>query len=122
MRRSVRSGVATAMLLFVTAAAAVRAQETLQTFLVHGSEALHAGDNAAAERAFRRALDMRPSSVEILNDLAISLARQGKTAEAIGFYERALKFKPATRLRSGTWRWRSIGPGGTGKHGRCCDS
>jgi Flp pilus assembly protein TadD len=78
MRRSVRSGVATAMLLFVTAAAAVRAQETLQTFLVHGSEALHAGDNAAAERAFRRALDMRPSSVEILNDLAISLARQGK--------------------------------------------
>jgi len=74
---------------FCDGGAAVRAQETLQTFLVHGSELLHAGDNAAAERAFRRALDMRPSSVEILNDLAISLGASGKTAEAIVLRTRA---------------------------------
>ena len=49
---------------------------------------------AAAERAFRQALSLQPSSVEILNDLGISLARQGKTAEAIVLYERALKLKP----------------------------
>jgi tetratricopeptide (TPR) repeat protein len=59
-----------------------------------GSRALREGDNAAAEKSFRVALAVAPESVEVLNDLAISLARQGLDEEAISLYLRALKLKP----------------------------
>ena len=64
-------------------------------YVAHGSQALQQGDNAEAERAFRKALGLDPRSVEILNNLAISIARQQREAEAIALYERALKIKPA---------------------------
>ncbi len=59
-----------------------------------GSRALQQGDNAAAETAFRQAYRLAPQSVEVLNDLAISIARQGREDEAIALYERALRLKP----------------------------
>ena len=59
-----------------------------------GSRALQQGDNAAAEAAFRQAYRLAPQSVEVLNDLAISIARQGREDEAIALYERALRLKP----------------------------
>ena len=74
--------------------AVIASGQDLRTLLAEGSEALQAGNNAAAEDAFRRALALQPASIEILNDLAISLARQNKHAESIAFYERALKLKP----------------------------
>ncbi len=76
-----------------------RAQATapLRALLVAGSEALQAGDNVAAAKAFQQALALDPNSVEVLNDLAIALARQGKQAEAIALYERALKVEPGNR-------------------------
>ena len=52
------------------------------------------GDNAAAEKEFRQALSIAPNSIEIINNLAISLARQGHDSEAIELYERALRLKP----------------------------
>ncbi|MCL5671748.1 MAG: tetratricopeptide repeat protein, partial [Acidobacteria bacterium] len=57
-------------------------QEFLQ-WVARGSHALQVGDNHAAEDAFRRALALDPKSVELLNNLAISIARQGRDDEAI---------------------------------------
>jgi Flp pilus assembly protein TadD len=68
-------------------------QKFLQ-FLEQGSRALEQGDNALAEKNFREAHRLDPRSVEILNNLAISLARQNREAEAIAFYEQALKVRP----------------------------
>ena len=59
-----------------------------------GTTALQQNDNPAAEKAFRQALVLAPKSIEVINDLAISLARQGKNDEAIALYERALRLKP----------------------------
>lgn len=61
--------------------------------VAQGSHALQQGDNAAAENAFRRALSLDPSSVELLNNLAISVARQGRDDEAIALYLRALNLR-----------------------------
>lgn len=72
----------------------------IQSLLVQGSQALDRGDNAAAEAAFRRALASEPQSIEILNDLAIALARQNKEAEAIATYRQALKIKPGDAITS----------------------
>ena len=63
-------------------------------FVAEGSLALQRGDNLAAERAFREALELDPNSGQILNDLAISVARQQRETEAISLYERALHLKP----------------------------
>ncbi len=69
-------------------------RQKFKSYIAQGSQALQQQDNAAAERAFRQALALAPHSVEILNDLAISIARQGREDEAIALYERALKLKP----------------------------
>jgi tetratricopeptide (TPR) repeat protein len=69
-------------------------RQKLGSYIAQGSQALQQQDNVAAERAFRHALALAPTSVEILNDLAISLAREGREDEAIAFYERALRLKP----------------------------
>ena len=66
----------------------------LRPLLIEGSEALRSGDNAAAEQSFQRALAIAPDSVQILNDLAISLAREGKHEAAIATYKKALKIAP----------------------------
>ena len=58
-----------------------------------GTQALQAGDNPAAEKAYRQALALDPRSVEVLNNLAISIARQGRETEAIALYERALQLR-----------------------------
>jgi tetratricopeptide (TPR) repeat protein len=75
----------------------VTAQQFTQ-FIAQGSQALQQGDNVAAEKAFRQALALAPQSVEILNNLAISLSRQGRVEEAIATYERALKLKPGDSI------------------------
>jgi tetratricopeptide (TPR) repeat protein len=74
--------------------------DDLQSLLAHGSQSLQSGDYANAETCFREALRSNPQSVEILNDLAISLARQNKESEAIQFYRQALKLKPGDPITS----------------------
>lgn len=66
----------------------------LRAFLQQGSSALKSGENAQAENAYRQALALAPRSLEILNNLAIALAKQGKLQDAIPFYKRALSLKP----------------------------
>lgn len=63
-----------------------------------GNSALQQGDYTAAEKAFRQALALAPNSIEILNNLAISLARLGRDNEAIALYERALQIKPGDSI------------------------
>ena len=70
------------------------AQQTFTQLLTQGSQALQQQDNVAAEHAFREALALDPKSVPVLNNLAISLARQQRETEAISLYERALRLKP----------------------------
>src|ERR1700691_3346486 len=69
-------------------------QQKFTQFLAQGSQALQQEDNIAAEHAFREALALDPKSVPVLNNLAISLARQQRETEAISLYERALRLKP----------------------------
>ena len=69
-------------------------QQTFTQLLAQGSQALQQQDNVAAEHAFRGALALDPTSVPVLNNLAISLARQQRETEAISLYERALHLKP----------------------------
>src|ERR1700761_9199960 len=69
-------------------------QQQLARFMALGSQALQKGDNAAAEQAFRQALAVDPDSIPVLNNLAISLARQQRETEAIALYEKALQLKP----------------------------
>jgi len=69
-------------------------QADVEQMLSSGSAALQRGDNAGAEMSFRQALVLNPKSVMILNNLAISLARQRKEDEAIALYERALAISP----------------------------
>ena len=66
----------------------------LHTYLEQAAEAMHKGDNAAAEGVLRRALKIDPHSLAALNNLGIVLARMGRPAEAIPFYEDALRFHP----------------------------
>jgi Flp pilus assembly protein TadD len=69
-------------------------QQNFTQFLAQGSLALQKGANVAAEQAFREALALDPNSVPVLNNLAISLARQQRETEAISLYEKALHLKP----------------------------
>jgi Flp pilus assembly protein TadD len=90
-------------------------QQKFTQFLAQGSQALQQGDNVAAEQAFREALALDPKSVPVLNNLAISLARQEREKEAISLYERALHIKPGdsvTRRNLGVayFRARQYGP------------
>ena len=66
----------------------------LHTYLEQAAEAMHKGDNEAAEQALRSALKIDPHSLAALNNLGIVLARMGRPAEAIPLYEEALKFHP----------------------------
>ena len=79
-------------------------------WVAQGSRALQNGDNHTAEESFRRALELDPHSIELLNNLAISIARQGREDEAISLYQRALKVKdgdPITRRNLGVAYFRA---------------
>jgi Flp pilus assembly protein TadD len=72
----------------------------LQSELTEAQNAMRAGDLSGAERGLRRALALDSNSLVALNELGIVLARQGKPAEAIPLYQRALSLRagdPAIR-------------------------
>jgi len=90
-------------------------QQRFAQFVAEGSQALQQGNNTAAEQAFRAALALDPKSVPVLNNLAISVARQQRETEAISLYEKALRLKPGdsvTRRNLGVayFRARQYGP------------
>ena len=90
-------------------------QQRFTQYVAEGAQALQQGNNIVAEHAFRDALALDPKSVPVLNNLAISLARQQRETEAISLYERALRLKPGdsvTRRNLGVayFRARQYGP------------
>jgi Tfp pilus assembly protein PilF len=58
------------------------------------ADAMHKGDLDVAALNLRRALELDPHSLAALNNLGIVLSREGKPAEAIPLYQRALKVSP----------------------------
>ena len=106
MKRKIAALIYLSFLLFTSACAwsqsegskLVTPRQQLSQDWSRGNSALQQGDYTAAEKAFRQALTLAPNSIEILNNLAISLARLGRDNEAIAFYERALKIKPGDSI------------------------
>ncbi|HEX3660447.1 MAG TPA: tetratricopeptide repeat protein [Acidobacteriaceae bacterium] len=70
-----------------------RVRQEFSRDIAEGTRALQAGDNPTAEKAYRQALALAPHSVEVLNNLAIAIARQGRESEAIQLYEQALRLR-----------------------------
>jgi len=55
---------------------------------------LQAGEHAAAERAFRQALEAAPDSAVARSKLGVVLAQQGRLDEAIAEFSKALSLRP----------------------------
>ncbi|MGS1017758.1 hypothetical protein [Allosphingosinicella humi] len=67
------------------------AQEDLGTLYQNlGGLAFNAKDYPKAEAAFRKQLELQPSSQEAMNNLAAALIQQKKTGEAIGLVEQRI--------------------------------
>lgn len=62
--------------------------------LEEGERHLQAGDFAAAERAFARAVEFSADSAVAHSKLGVALAQQGKIDEAIGLFSKALALQP----------------------------
>jgi tetratricopeptide (TPR) repeat protein len=61
-----------------------------KTLIAHGSAALQLRDTKTARQDFLAAHDVAPSSADIYVDLAMVSLAEGKTDEAIGFFDNAL--------------------------------
>lgn len=59
-----------------------------------GQQALQSGDLARAEQLFRQHLSQHPGSAEALSNLGAICSRREQFAEAVAFYEKALKANP----------------------------
>src|ERR1700751_825047 len=55
---------------------------------------MHRGYLSSAEQSLRRALALNAKSLAVLNNLGIVVAREGKPADAIPYYQQALKLRP----------------------------
>ncbi|HEY6102129.1 MAG TPA: tetratricopeptide repeat protein [bacterium] len=64
-------------------------------FLDAGEAHLRAGEFAAAERAFRDAVDAAPDSALAHSKLGVALAQQRRLDEAIGEFSRAVALQPS---------------------------
>lgn len=60
--------------------------------------ALAKGDYKAAEAGFRHLLNASPQSPELLSNVGIALELQGKSSEAIPFFEQSLRIKQTPRI------------------------
>jgi superkiller protein 3 len=60
------------------------------SFLRAGMANEHTGDHKGAERAYRRGLELAPDDAELRNALGWTLFQDGRTAEAVAEYNRAL--------------------------------
>jgi Flp pilus assembly protein TadD len=59
------------------------------------------GDNAAAEKSFRRYCGLNPRDPDGLNNLAVAVRAQGRVSEAIELYREALTLAPFSGLLHG---------------------
>lgn len=64
------------------------------SFLRAGMANENTGDHKGAERTYRRGLEIAPDNVELRNALGWTLFQDGRTAEAVAEYQRALAANP----------------------------
>jgi tetratricopeptide (TPR) repeat protein len=81
------------------ASAAARWPQSLPALMGLGNTRHALGDLAAAERAFRRAVSFHPAAAAAHNNLAQTLADQGRYDEAETAARRALELEGAGRMR-----------------------
>ena len=65
------------------------------SFLRAGTANENTGDHKGAERSFRRGLELAPNDAELLNALGWTLFQDGRSADAVAEYEKALAADPA---------------------------
>ena len=66
----------------------------LKLILQRADAALHNQKTAEAEKAYRRALKLKPDSPEAHYGLGLALARQGRYQEALGAFDQAVRLSP----------------------------
>jgi tetratricopeptide (TPR) repeat protein len=93
--KSIRRPILYLALLIVSIACPCHGQSTAATD--PGRVALERGDYSAAEAAYRNALRENSRSPELLTDLGIALQLEGRSTDAIGAFEQALKLKSLPR-------------------------
>ena len=77
------------------ATVAIGQESDVQQYSEAGQKALAIGDYSAAERAYERLRDLEPQTAEVHANLGLIYFEQGKSAEAIPEFQRALKLKPS---------------------------
>jgi Flp pilus assembly protein TadD len=70
--------------------------DQLQSLFREGAEAMHAGNAAAAETAFRKATEADPSFAPAYLDLGLAQLKEGKLLEAIASIKKSLELDPAS--------------------------
>src|SRR5215472_13383776 len=71
--------------------------ETTQRIFARASDALKAGDYAAAETGFRKVLEIEPENVSAMGNLGVVYSRTLRYARAIEIYKKALSLNPRER-------------------------
>ena len=67
----------------------------MQQAFARGAAAMHNGESAAAEQAFRDAIRLAPNLAEAHLDLGLVLGREGKLDEAVAQVKRAVALAPS---------------------------
>ena len=67
-----------------------------QTFMREGAQQMHAGDSAAAEASFRKAIAIAPDLAPAHLDLGLAELKQGKLLDAIASIRQSLQLDPAS--------------------------
>ena len=91
---NVMQQVCTAMEAILSNRADVNYSGELDQLMVQGAELIVQGQNARAEKIYRRCLDLMPGHFDALNNLAIALKNQCRLDEAVLYLNQAIDDKP----------------------------
>jgi tetratricopeptide (TPR) repeat protein len=83
-------------LIIAGSARSQSAPDQLQSLFREGAEQMHAGNGAAAEAAFRKAVELDPSFAPARLDLGLAQLKEGKLLEAIASIRKSLELDPAS--------------------------
>lgn len=70
--------------------------DQMESLFRDGAEQMHAGNAAAAEASFRKAVELNPSFAPARLDLGLAQLKQGKLLDAIASIRRSIELDPAS--------------------------